>query len=101
MEVILPITAGIVTWSTGVPGDLVALTLQNVPAAASTVTTISTTTAVSTSTAAGPTVTATVTATASTSTGFSATTVYGIAAVAVILAISTGYLAMRGRKPAS
>jgi hypothetical protein len=35
------------------------------------------------------------------STGFDATTVYGIAAVAVIFIIATGYLAMRGRKPGS
>ena len=51
--------------------------------------------------------TATVTSTATsvstapgTSTGVDTTTLYGVAAVAVILAISTGYLAMRGRKPA-
>jgi hypothetical protein len=33
--------------------------------------------------------------------GVDATTAYGIAAVAVIFIIATGYLAMRGRKPAS
>jgi hypothetical protein len=31
--------------------------------------------------------------------GFDTTTAYGIAAVAVIFIIATGYLAMRGRKP--
>src|SRR6267143_7168098 len=49
MEIILPITAGLVSWGTGVPGDIVALTLQNVPvappASTNTVTTTATTTA--------------------------------------------------------
>jgi outer membrane protein assembly factor BamB len=117
MEIIFPITAGIVSWGTGVPGDIVALSLQNLqPATTNTVT----------STAAGPTVTSTVggssgtvtitstvggssgtvtiTSTASgtvTGTGVDTTTLYGVAAVAVIFIIATGYLAMRGRKPAS
>jgi glucose dehydrogenase len=109
MEVIVPITAGAVTWGTGVPGNLVALSLQNVPAGpTNTVTTTATTTATTTVGGGASTVTsistiaATTTVTAAgSSTGFDATTVYAIAAVAVILAISTGYLAMRGRKPAS
>jgi len=117
MEVVFPITAGLVSWATGVPGDIVALTLQNVPPA---------TTNTVTSTAAGPTVTSTVggssgtvtvtstvggssgtvtvTSTApgtATGTGVDTTTLYGVAAVAVIFIIATGYLAMRGRKPAS
>jgi hypothetical protein len=91
MQVIFPITAGIVTWGTSVPGDIVALTLQNVPAGGSnTVTTsvtVSATASVTTVTAGG--------------TGVDATTLYGVAAVAVIFIIATGYLAMRGRKPAS
>jgi hypothetical protein len=44
----------------------------------------------------------TVTSTASgtsTGTGVDTTTLYGIAAVAVIFIIATGYLAFRGRKP--
>jgi glucose dehydrogenase len=115
MEVIVPITAGTVTWGTGVPGDIVALTLQNLPAA---------TTNTVTSTAAGPTVTttiaggattvtsistvpgggATVTVTSTapgtaTGSGVDTTTLYGVAAVAVIFIIATGYLAVRGRKP--
>jgi glucose dehydrogenase len=115
MQVIVPITAGLVTWGTAVPGDIVALNLQNVP---------STTTNTITSTAAGPTVTttigggavtvtatstvgggsATVTVTSTpsgtaTGTGVDTTTLYGVAAVAVIFIIATGYLAMRGRKP--
>jgi len=116
MEVIFPITAGLITWGTGVPGDIVALTLQNVPTA---------TTNTVTSTAAGPTVTTTVgggpavtvTATSTvgggsgtvtitstapgttTGTGVDTTTLYGVAAVAAIFIIATGYLAMRGRKP--
>ena len=127
MEVITAITAGLVTWGTGVPGDIVALTLQNVPATAGTtitstvtgpgvttttsigggtVTSTTTTTAVSTVGGVGSTVTisgsaTTVTATTTTSSGVSSTTLYGIAAVAVIFIIATGYLAMRGRKPAS
>jgi hypothetical protein len=117
MEVILPITAGLVSWGTGVPGDIVALTLQNLP---------SPTTNTVTSTAAGPTVTSTVggssgtvtvtstvgggsgtvtvTSTApgtATGTGVDTTTLYGVAAVAVIFIIATGYLAMRSRKPAA
>jgi glucose dehydrogenase len=84
MELIVPITAGLVVWGSGVPGDLVALTLQNVPAGA---TNMITTTA-----------TTTVTASAS-STGFDPTTAYGIAAVAVIFIIATGYLVMTRRRP--
>jgi len=92
-------------------------------------TSVSTTTSVSTSTAPGTVVTTTVTGPGgqiitttttitgpggsvitSTSTltsvtttggGVSSTTLYGVAAVAVIFIIATGYLAMRGRKPAS
>jgi glucose dehydrogenase len=131
MEVIVPITAGLLSWGTGVPGDLVAFTL-NVPA----ITTATTTaTATATTTAPGQTITTTiggqtitttvggqtitttiggqtitstvgggasgtvtVTSTAAGS-GVDTTTLYGVAAVAVILAISTGYLAMRSRKP--
>jgi len=92
--VVLPITAGLVSWGTGIPGDLVALTLQNVPPATTNTVTTSitvsgvpaTTTSVTTVTAAG-------------AGGFDTTTAYGIAAVAVIFIIATGYLAMRGRKP--
>ncbi|HUI00027.1 MAG TPA: hypothetical protein VLX56_00175 [Nitrososphaerales archaeon] len=128
-EVIFPITAGLVTWGTGVPGDLVALSLTNVQATGAgttttttvtsggvtvtstvggggtTVTTTSTTVKTTTVGGSGSTVTlsgsaTTVTSTA-TSTGVSSTTLYGVAAVAVIFIIATGYLAMRGRKPAS
>ncbi len=53
-----------------------------------------------TTTITGAGTTATVTSTA-TSGGVSSTTLYGVAAVAVIFIIATGYLAMRGRKPAS
>jgi hypothetical protein len=116
MQVILPITAGIITWGTGVPGDIVALSIQNPPSA---------TTNTVTSTAAGPTVTTTVggssgtvtvtstiggggvgtvtvTSTApgaTTGTGVDTTTLYGVAAVAVIFIIATGYLAMSRRRP--
>jgi len=115
MQVIFPITAGIVTWGTGVPGDIVALKLQNLPspttntvtstAAGPTVTTTvggSSGTVTVTSTVGGSSGTVTVTSTApgtATSTGVDTTTLYGVAAVAVIFIIATGYLAMRGRKP--
>ena len=126
MEIIFPVTAGLVTWGTGVPGDLIALSLQIPTTAGSTTVTntvtgptvtatttvgggatvTATTTAVSTTTVgAGSTVTVsgsatTVTSTAA-STGVDSTTLYAVAAVAVIFIIATGYLAMRGRKPAS
>ena len=102
MEIVFPITAGLVTWGTGVPGDLVALTLQNAPAGGTNTVTSTTTvsaTGVSTTSVTTTSVT-TVTATAASS-GVSTTTAYGIAAVAVIFIIATGYLAMRGRKPGS
>ncbi len=118
MQVIVPITAGLVTWGTAVPGDIVALNLQNVPstttntvtstAAGATVTTTVgggpavTVTATSTATGGGATVTVTSTAPGSaSSTGVDTTTLYGVAAVAVIFIIATGYLAVRGRKPGS
>ena len=104
-------------------GDLVALQLQNAGPSGvvtSTATAVSTTTAISTTTATttvsapggggASTVTATTTATTTiqttitatgASTGVSSTLLYGIAAVAVIFIIATGFLAMRGRKPAS
>jgi hypothetical protein len=128
----------VVTCPGTTPGDVVALTLENVPPAqsastttvVSTTTSTSTTTAVSTTTVVGPptTITTTITgpngaiitttitqpgstttitngATTITSTtssgGVSSSALYGVAAVAVIFIIATGYLAMRGRKPAS
>jgi len=119
-----------------VSGDIVALTLKNVPSTTTsiaTVTTTSTTTTTSVTTttlpgqtttttttlANGQVVTTTITGTATTvtlsgggtvtttttttttTTGVSSTALYGVAAVAVIFIIATGYLAMRGRKPAS
>jgi outer membrane protein assembly factor BamB len=118
MQVIVPITAGIVSWGTGVPGDIVALTLQNLPPATTNTVTVSqlgptvtttvgggaATTITSVSTVAGGGATVTVTSTApgtTTGTGVDTTTLYGVAAVAVIFIIATGYLAMRGRKPGS
>src|SRR5438105_2872248 len=113
MQVIVPITAGIVSWGTGVPGDIVALTLQNVPTATTNTVTISqvgptvtvgggAVTVTSTVGGGGSTVTVTSTAPGTTTgTGVDTTTLYGVAAVAVIFIIATGYLAMRGRKPGS
>jgi glucose dehydrogenase len=94
------------------PGDIVALTLTTPPPSSVTVststvtsTTISTTTSVSvsTTTASGAVVTSTGSVTTVTATtGVSSTTLYGVAAVAVIFIIATGYLAMtRSRKPPS
>jgi glucose dehydrogenase len=121
-EIIVPVTAGLVTWATAVPGDIVALTLQNIPTTTATSSggkasaTTTTATSVSTVTKGAATVTttvgsaggaATVTATLSGGTttvssgGTSSTALYGVTAVAVIFIIATGYLAMRGRKPAS
>jgi len=92
-------------------GDIVALTLSSPvvsPPSTSTSTTTSVTTTTSTTTVTGPagstsvsTTTATTTVVSTTSTGSNSTALYGIAAVAVIFIIATGYLAMRGRKPAS
>jgi hypothetical protein len=120
------------------PGDIVALSLQNVPTSTTTatVTTTSTTTTtsvttttlpgqVTTTTVTGPggsiitttitgsattvtlpgsggaTTTTTTTTTTTSGGGVSSTALYGVAAVAVIFIIATGYLAMRGRKPSS
>jgi glucose dehydrogenase len=117
------------------PGNVVALTLQNLPSTNTVTTTaVSTTTATTTvggttttvtaggttttvtvgagqtatvtvggttTTITGAEMTETVTSTSTASGGVSSTTLYGVAAVAVIFIIATGYLAMRGRKPAS
>jgi len=84
------------------PGDIVALTLTSQPPSTQTSTTTvvstSTTTSVSTSTSTSA-VTTTVTSTSSS--GVGSTVLYGVAAVAVIFIVLSGYLAIRGRKPAS
>jgi hypothetical protein len=91
MQVIFPITAGAVSWGTAVPGDIVALTLQNVPTGG--INTVTTSVTISG--------TGSVTTVTASSGGVDTTTAYGIAAVAVIFIIATGYLAMRSRlKPA-
>jgi glucose dehydrogenase len=118
MELILPMSLGTGTWGTTVPGDIVALTLQNV-GATNTVTIATTTTATTTlggatttitTGGAGSTVTTTVATTVATTIistvsgtggGANSSVLYGVASVAVIFIIATGYLAMRGRKPAS
>jgi len=94
MEVIVPITAGIVTWGAAVPGDIVALSLQNIPGGGLT----STVTSATTVTVAAQTSIITTTAGG---TGIDPSTFYGVAAIAVIFVIATGFFAMRGRrKPA-
>jgi hypothetical protein len=118
-EVIVPVTTGLVTWATSVPGDLVALILQNVPTNSSSSSGVvkgstSTATSVSTVTASGSTVTLVTTVgssgaasivtvsgsmvTTTVSSGTSSATLYGVAAVALVFIIATGYLAMRGRR---
>jgi hypothetical protein len=112
-EVLIPITAGLVTWGTSVPGDLMALSLQAQPSGVTTTTTtvtaqggqgqVSTTTVTAQAGPPGSVTTTTVVSTSVTtvtSGGVNSTT-YALAAVAVIFVIATGYLAMRGRKPAS
>jgi hypothetical protein len=142
MHIIMPVGAcspeAVATCPGTTPGDIIALTLQNVPTATATTatvtttsTTTTTTTSVTTTTLPGQTTTTTVTGangqiitttitgsattvtlsgsgtvttTTTTTTGgggVSSTSLYGVAAVAVIFIIATGYLAMRGRKPAS
>jgi hypothetical protein len=116
-EIIVPVTAGLVTWATSVPGDIVALTLQAAPTNGSgsgvtpsttTATSLATITTggktVTTTVASGATITATVsgaTATSTVTSGVNSSELYGVAAVAVIFIIATGYLAMRGRRPAT
>jgi outer membrane protein assembly factor BamB len=105
-EVVFPITAGIVSWGAAVPGDIVALTLSSVIGSASVSTTTSTTTVTASGAGASASTTTTTTTTTTTvvstsSTGSNSTALYGVAVVAVIFIIATGYLAMRGRKPAS
>jgi len=96
-EVVVSIEAGLVTWGTSVPGDLVGLTLQSLPPSSAATTTVTATGAPGSTTT---TTTTTTVVSTSVSSGTSTTT-YGVAAVAVIFIIATGYLAMRGRKPAS
>jgi len=114
MFVLLPVgTCSLEAVSTcpgSTPGDILALTLQNVPPpSTSTSTSTSTTTVVSSTTTTSVSVSVSVSVSATTTTSISTTTVtssgvntttYAIAAVAVIFIIATGYLAMRGRRPA-
>jgi outer membrane protein assembly factor BamB len=90
MQIILPMSTGTGSWGSA-PGNLLSLTLLNIPTA--TTNTITTTILAATST------TTSVTTITAAPTGFDATTVYGISAVAVIFIVATGFLAMRGRKP--
>jgi hypothetical protein len=111
-EVIMSINAGDSPETP--PGDIFALSIQPITSTATSTTTSTTTataTATTTVTAAQTTITVSTTATSvstvtatltSTSTGVSSTALYGVAAVAVIFIIITGYLAMtRGKKPPS
>jgi glucose dehydrogenase len=93
--VVFPIVAGIVSWATGVPGDIVALSLQSIPSSSVTTLTAAGSTATTTSVS---TITTTVVNTVAAG---SNTTTYALAGVAAIFIIATGYLAFRGRKPLS
>jgi hypothetical protein len=115
-ELIFAVDNGLST-SAGVPGDIIALSLQTPsgPSTSTTSATTSTVTSTSTTTVGGSGSITTVTSTAtvggsgsittvtstSTSSGVSYTTLYAVAAVAAIFIIVSGYLAMRGRKPPS
>jgi hypothetical protein len=103
MELIIPITAGLVTWGQSVPGDIVALQLQNIPPPPATVTstasgaTVTTTvgagqTATVTSTLGGQTVTTTVGAgqTATVTSGGSTVTITGATSTITAAGTSTG-----------
>ena len=112
----LPITAGVYATTgrtTSSPGFVFSVALiggpgSTTPTVTSTVTgagPTSTATATVTATAPGSTITSTApggisTATIVNSTGVDPTTFYAVAALAVIFVIATGFLAMRGRKPA-
>jgi len=103
-EVVFPITAGIVSWGASVPGDIVALTLQPQASAATSTTTVTAQgqTTTTTTTITGPVATTTTTTTTTTvSSSGNSTTLYAVSAVAVIFIVVSGYLVMRGRKPAS
>jgi outer membrane protein assembly factor BamB len=104
VELFVPITIGEEDWAGAetVPGGIVALALQNYPPigtsgvsppSTSVTTTTVTSTATSVTTAAGSVSTTTVTSTSTSD------ALYGVAAVAVIFIVVSGYLAMRGRKP--
>jgi len=83
------------------PGDIVALALQP-PSASATTTTVTSTTTAAAATVTATTTVAGATSTITSSTGISSSITYGIAAVAVIFIIATGYLAMtRGKKPSA
>jgi outer membrane protein assembly factor BamB len=94
------------------PGDVLALTLEHLPAthtttvvSASTVTTTSVSVSTSTATISGngqvSTSTVIVTASGVSGGGVSTTTAYGLAALAVVFIIATGYFATRSRKPST
>ncbi len=100
-EVILTVGTNPYGSVASVPGDLVALQLQNVGGTNTITTTVGGSQTVTVSASASVSVSVTTVTASGTSTGVDTTTLYGVAGIAVILAISTGYLALRGRKPAS
>jgi glucose dehydrogenase len=86
--------------TTTLPGQVTTTTVTG-PGGAVITTTITGTATTITMSGSGTATTTTTTTTTTTSSGVSYTVLYGVAAVAVIFIIVSGYLAMRGRKPAS
>jgi len=90
-------TTAVSVTTTTIPGQVTTTTVTG-PGGAIITTTITGTATTITLSGSG---TVTTTTTTTTGGGVSSTALYGVAAVAVIFIIATGYLAMRGRKPAS
>jgi hypothetical protein len=86
--------------TTTLPGQTTTTTVTGANGQIITTTITGTATTVTVAGSGGVTTTTTTTTTTGGG-GISSTTLYGVAAVAVIFIIATGYLAMRGRKPAS
>jgi PQQ-like domain/PQQ enzyme repeat len=98
--------AAVSTCPGSTPGDIIALTLVAPPsssASTSTTTVVSTSVSTTTTTAvlSASTTTSVTTVTSTATSSSNNTALYGVAIVAVIFIIATGYLAMRGRKPGS
>ena len=93
VELIFPITAGIVTWGTGVPGDIVALTLRSPALQTQTITASGSQSTFTTTVTSVSTVTSTPGAIAQAS-------FYAAATLAAVSAIATAYLFIKGRRGA-
>jgi len=94
-------TTAVSVTTTTLPGTVSTITTTLPGGAVQTITVTGTATTITTTVGSGAVSTTTTTTTTTTGGGVSSTALYGVAAVAVIFIIATGYLAMRGRKPAS